>query len=126
MSRHSQEARRAQIRRSISSLARGRQRRYSTKQRRMIGAYARERIAGGSSRAQISKEIGVSDPTLVRLLEQDNAASGRLRPVRIVEEPGPIAEAGSAMTTPVVRGPAGIVIEGLDIASIAALVRALS
>ena len=122
MSQRSLKSRGAAIRRSVSALVPGPQRRYPPVLLRRIEDYARERRAQGASRAQICREVGISSPTLVRLL---TAESGTLRRVRVA------ADTASEVVPPAlgsltVRGPGGIVVEGLDIASVAALVRELA
>jgi hypothetical protein len=114
-------ARRKRIRRSIAKLAGGGQRRYPQRLRGMIADYCRTRVDGGVPLTRVCSELGVGHPTLVRMLEE--AKAPRLRRVRIAAPKPNEPEAGLA---PVVRGPAGIVIEGLDVEGVAALVRALS
>ena len=67
------EERRRQIHRAVASLRSGSQRRYPAELRAQIAAYARERLGRGISRGQICEELGVSDPTLVRLAGEDPA-----------------------------------------------------
>jgi phytoene dehydrogenase-like protein len=120
------ESRRQRIRAAVDRLTQGPQRRYPGRLRRQIADYAQVRMAAGASRALVVGELGVSDPTLSRLLA-DEAPRPRLRPVRVVADPGPATPQGaaaSAMLT--VRAPGGVVIEGLDVGGIVALVRALA
>ena len=97
----------------------GTERRYPSALRAKIARYAAARLDQGASRAQVSAELGVSSPTLKRMVA---APSPRLRLVRVTE--------GSKTPVPavrlVVRGPAGVTIEGLDVAGVAALLLALT
>ncbi len=121
MPRSFPSSRAQRIRADVASLTAGPQRRYPAALRRRIAAYARARLAQGASRGQVGVELGVSDPTLVRLLGEQRPTP-RLRPVRVVSTREP-AMGGSSV---LVRAPGGVVIEGLDPAGIAALLRALS
>jgi len=111
---------RDQLRAAIAALVPGgTERRYPGALRAKIARYATARLGQGASRAQVSAELGVSSPTLKRMVV---APSPRLRLVRVTE----------AGVTPlpairlVVRGPAGVTIEGLDVAGVAALLLALT
>jgi hypothetical protein len=111
--------RRTQLQQAISELTPGPQRRYPARLQTRIAEYGRERIAAGVAAAKVCAEIGVSQPTLVRILEQAPAPMHRVRVAEVKEET-PTAR------TLTVRGPRGLVIEGLDIDDVAALVKALS
>lgn len=80
--------------------------------------YARVRAADGSSAAEISRELSLPGPTLARW---GKAATGRFVPVMVEPAAAPVARA-----TVVVHGPCGLRVEGLDLASLAALLRELS
>lgn len=121
MSQRSLKSRGAAIRRSVSALVSGPQRRYPPALLGRIEAYARARRAQGASNAQICREVGISAPTLVRLL---TAEAGTLRRVRVAGDTA--AEGMPASVSLTVRGPGGIVVEGLDVAGVAALVRELA
>ena len=119
---HANRSSRSQrIRAEVERLTAGRQRRYPPTLRRQIAQYARVRLAQGARRYELVGELGVSDPTLVRMLEEDRPEP-RLRPVRVVPE----REAPASRAPIVVRAPGDIVIEGLDAAGVATLLRALS
>ena len=119
------------IRQVASKLRRGPQRRYPTKLRREIASYARVRLAQGVARATVCEELGVSSPTVVRILSEAEtrrsgaatreavAGSPAIRPVRVV------AEAIDSRRL-VVRGPGGVVVEGLDLAGVVSVLRGLS
>lgn len=121
MPRNQLIARRERIRKSIAKLADGAQRRYPLRLRATIADYCRDRVQSGIPLTRVCSELGVGHPTLVRMLEE--AKAPRLRRVRLA---GPRPTEPEAGPVPVVRGPAGVVIEGLGIDGIAALVRALS
>ncbi len=121
MPRNQLIARRERIRKSIAKLATGGQRRYPPRLRARIADYCRDRVQAGIPLTRACSELGVSHPTLVRMLEE--AKVPRLRRVRLVARKPTEPDAA---TSPVVRGPGGIVIEGLDVEGVAALVRALS
>jgi hypothetical protein len=121
MAQHSLALVGQRIRAEVDGLTAGPQRRYPARLRRRIVAYAEQRVREGVARARVGAELGVSDPTLTRLLGV--AARGhRLRPVRVLAD----APASSTREKVVVRGPGGIVVEGLDVAGVAALLQALS
>lgn len=121
MSQRSLKSRGAAIRRSVSALISGPRRRYPPALLGRIEAYARTRCAQGVSKAQICREVGISSPTLVRLL---SAEAGTLRRVRVAGDT--VAEREPASASLTVRGPGGIVVEGLDVAGVAALMRELA
>jgi len=107
-----------QIEAALRPLPMGPSRRIPTELRRRIARYARRRLAGGLSREAIAKELGVSSPTLVRVLQEE-------APPAFV----PVRTSGASRTTTAsltVRGPAGLTIEGLDIEGLVTLLRGLS
>ena len=120
MPRNQITARQDQIRRAVAKLARGGKRRYPARLRRRIADYARNQIETDVSLTQVSSDLGVGHPTLIRLLEE---APPRMRRVRVAAPSRVTADSSAAL---VVRGPGGIVIEGLDVDGAAALLRALA
>ena len=119
MPRNLMATRRDRIQQAVSALAAGGLRRYPAKLRSRIADYSRERIKAGTAVSRVCSELGVSHPTLVRILDEKPAPMRRVRVVRskvTQEEPREL----------VVRGPGGLVIEGLDVEGAAALLRALS
>lgn len=120
MRRNHLTARRKRIQQSISALNSGAQRRYPAEVRSMIADYSRERIKAGAALTRVGSEIGVSHPTLLRILEESQAPMRRVRVAR------PKAARAQSTGTLVVRGPGGLTIEGLDVEGVAALVTALS
>lgn len=119
MPRNLTAVRRERIQQAVSALTTGAQRRYPRKLRSRIADYSRERINAGIALSRVSSELGVSQPTLVRILEEKPAPLRRVRVARgkVTKEPTQAL---------VVRGPGGIEIEGLDVEGAAALIRALS
>lgn len=109
------------IRQAVAKLTDGRGRRYPRELRSQIAELARARLKSGSSRLAVCQELGVSDPTLVRILAKEPPT---MRRVRLAEPTSTLVNVGA--TKLVVRGPCGVVVEGLDTAGIAALMRALS
>lgn len=101
---------RGQIRRGV---------RYSRELRRAAVEYAGRREAQGARRAAIALELGVSPLTLMRWL-RDEGRPG-FRKVTLRE-----ARVESSARTAVLTTPAGFRVEGLDVADLAALLRALS
>lgn len=119
---HANKSTRGQrLRAEVARLTAGSRRRYPAVLRRQIAHYAQSRLAEGVLRSELVDELGVSDPTLARLLEEARPEP-RLRPVCVVPE----AQARPSRSPIVVRAPGGIMIEGLDAAGVAALLRALS
>ena len=118
MPRNPVTLRRERIQQSVSALRGGAQRRYPARLRSRIAEYSRERIKAGVALSRVCSEIGVSQPTLVRILDEKPISLRRVRvsDSRIVAPKEPL----------IVKGPGGIAIEGLDIEGAAALVRALS
>lgn len=96
----------------------GPRRRFPPALRDEMASYVRERLAHGASQAQVAAELGVSAPTVARLGAR--TATRALVPVRVVEPQEP------PRATVTVRGPYGFVIEGLDVAGVAALLKAVS
>jgi len=111
--------RREQIQQAISTLTIGNRRRYPARLRAKIADYSHGRIAEGASITRVCSELGVSHPTMVRILQEKPA---QLRRVRVVNS----NEAKQQRGEVTVKGPGGLVIEGLDINGVAVLVRALS
>jgi transposase-like protein len=112
--------RRERIQQAVSALTAGAQRRYPTELRSRIADYSRERIKAGVALSRVCSELGVSHPTLVRILDETPA------PMRRVRLAGPKARKAEPRAALVVKGPGGLVIEGLDVEGVATLVRALS
>ena len=122
MPRNPVAAHRERLQQAVSALTSGGQRRYPEKLRARIAAYSRDRLKAGVGLTRVSSELGVSHPTLVRILDEKPAALRRVR----VARPKAAKDEPAAADALVVRGPAGLVVEGLDVEGIAALVRALS
>ena len=106
----------ASARRAIASLARAKKvRRYPAPLRvRLVGLV---RAHPERSMTWLARALDMAPQTLERIV---SAAPAPLVPVRVVARPAP------ASSTLVVRGPRGIVVEGLDVTGVAELIRALS
>lgn len=113
-------ARRNRIQQAVSALRAGAQRRYPVVLRSRIADYSREQIEAGVTLTRVCSELGVSHPTLVRILDE------RPAPIRRVRVARPRKTKPESRTTLVVRGPGGLTIEGLDVEGVAALFQALS
>jgi transposase-like protein len=96
--------------------------RYPTAFRAEVAALARGRIAEGVSVARIARDLGLRPKTLALWLRR--TAVPRLRRVRVEGDPWPAPVASE--TRPIVVTPGGLRIEGLDLASVARLVRSLA
>jgi transposase len=96
---------------------RGPGRRYPAELRRRGAAYLRARQAAGARLSVVLRELGVRRETLARWSKPAAEARPRFVPVAVVEAPG-----GRV----VVHGPAGVRVEGLDVAGVAELLRRLA
>jgi hypothetical protein len=104
-------------------------RRYPKRLQRRVVEYYRLRSSQGLSDAEIAAEVGIPWKTIQRWCEQSPAStpetdSSAFEPVQIVETVA--SPLPASRSTLVVRGPAGLCIEGLDLDSLAELVRRLS
>jgi hypothetical protein len=113
-------SRKQRIRAAVQQLGeRGQGKRFPERLRQRAAAYARDRVADGVTVAAIAEEIGVSGTSLGRwLLKYDAEPAPAFEEVELVD-PEPLE------TSLLVHGPAGIVIEGLDVSSLAELLRRL-
>jgi hypothetical protein len=104
-------------------------RRYPKRVQKRVVEYYRLRSSQGLSDGEIAAEVGIPSKTIQRWHEQTPEATSQTQspafePVQIAE---PVASAMHAYRgTLVVRGPAGLCIEGLDLDTLAELVRRLS
>ncbi len=117
---------RTTIRRSIFKLKAGPQRRYPVTVRREIARYARGRLSQGASRSAVCRELGVGSPTVEHILdetkvppERDTTDSATLRPIRV------ISSGGGGTQRLLLRGPGGVVVEGLDLDGVVNILRGL-
>lgn len=112
----------AEIRADLTKLAgrRGRGKAYPAELRRKALSYIGSRLEEGGSVYAVAREIGISQTSLARWIESEpQRASAAFRPVTVVADDGP------APGAIVVHGPAGIRVEGLDMAGVAELLRRL-
>jgi len=112
------------IRSKLDALGpRGPTRRYGEAIRRELARYARARRDAGVPLREIADELDVSTNALHRALAEDadtiDVESPALREIQVVED-DPVTSG------PVVVGPRGVRVEGLDVRAIAALFRALA
>jgi hypothetical protein len=101
--------------------------RYPTEKRTWAAEYARRRMAAGVSLRNVLSELTVSEPALRRWLGTKSAPEKllrRLRPVTVKETETSWQARPSPRALTVIT-PRGFRIEGLDAASVVALVREL-
>ena len=104
------------IRRAIAALSPSKtQRRYPEALSRRIAALARSHP--GRDPSSLARRLDMAPQTLARIVA---SAPPVVVPVRVV------GERAAACEGVVVRGPRGVVVEGLDVAGVAELLRALS
>lgn len=126
-----------QLRAEIAALGSAKHlRRYPRELRGRIAKHARRRRAGGESQAAIAKSLDMSDPTLARFVADDRnpgrdrrpRVRSRAQPVRALVPVKVRPEVGARVAGQpkdervVVRGPSGLVIEGLTISALAELI----
>jgi len=118
----------SQLRAALARVGgRGRGRRYPKRLQLMVVDHYRLRSSQGLSDGAIAVEVGIPWKTIQRWHEQLPAASitrsplPAFEPVQIVDSTAPALK-----RTFVVRGPAGLCIEGLDLDALTELVRRLS
>jgi hypothetical protein len=109
------------------------QRRYDEGLRRRIAIHARARRLAGESMARIARSIGTSEPTLMKILR---GSTGATRPARVPPRSRrsmlvPVTVKRERPLTPrfapfdgkfAVRGPGGLLIEGLSVDEVAILI----
>lgn len=113
----------ASIRRTIRSLSQHKpSRRYPAELRARIAAHARDELGKGTSLRSLGDALDMAPQTLERFIAEHDDGAASFIPVRVSEPkvPGPRA------STVVVRGPRGVVVEGLNVEGVASLIRALS
>jgi hypothetical protein len=111
---------REELRVELSKLGpRGRGRAYPKGLLEKLLSYTVARRRQGASIVEVASEVGINFRTLARWLGARKAA--RFKRVDVVAAPVPTAAAVAASI--VVHGPRGLRIEGLDLASVAELVR---
>lgn len=100
---------------------RGPRARFSGAFKARVVEYFRERAGQGASQAAVAAELGLSDRTMGRWCRKAGrtAKTSAFRAVTLEAQP---ARAGGLL----VHGPGGLRVEGLDVAGLAELLRALS
>ena len=117
----------AAIRKAIAALPgrRGRGSPYPDELRQRVVTYYRARRKQGAAMSTIASEVGIIWQTIDRWVSSEVPVglmkSAGFERLEIVDTPAPIANGRF-----VVRGPGGVCIEGLDIDSLAELIRRLS
>ena len=97
--------------------------RYPMDLRRQVLAYARERQAAGESLRSVVHRLGVRSQILYYWREVER--TGRFRRVRMADAADRRSSPADT-SKPVLVTPCGLRVEGLDVAGLAALLRALS
>jgi transposase-like protein len=118
------EKRAEEFRESVKKLgARGRTTPYPAELRNEAVDYARERRGQGATWSLIAQELGLGIDSLTRWVElaggRDDAQPFRRVALKVGEPP-------AAAGTLVLHGPGGVRVEGLDVATVAELLRRLS
>ncbi len=93
---------------------------FSREARRLAIAYAKKRQSAGASTKQISDELGLIGWTMQRWLQNEQ------REQLAVGVGFTRLEVKAVVRSPVVHGPYGVWVEGLEVEGIAALMRSLS
>jgi transposase-like protein len=101
----------------------GRGRRYPEALRRRAGRLADVEQREARSIEVLARRLGVSAPALTRWMGDLQDQAGGVSPLRSVEI---VPDAVGTPSSIVVRGPQGIVIEGLELEQVAQLVRSLA
>jgi len=104
-------------------------RRFTAPLRAKVTRWARQRLAGGGAMTQICAELDVSEPTLRRFLETKRRSRPSPAPTRGFTQLKVVGRAANvpAATSPLLlRGPLGLVVEGLSVEDLSRLLRELS
>jgi hypothetical protein len=112
-----------QVRSTIRRCARGKHPnavRYPARVREAVVALARTRLGQGQSLARVARGVGLSFPTLTTWLA--GPAEPALRPVTLAPAPQPVATPPGPV---VLVTPEGFRVEGLDGATLVAVLRSL-
>jgi hypothetical protein len=106
----------AALRKAIAALgAEKHRRRYDDRLAKEILAHARGRQVAGAAQSVIAKELGISQPTLSKILRRES----KLIPVKVVADSKKRSSRSSREF--LVRGPGGVVVEGLSLEEVAVL-----
>jgi hypothetical protein len=114
------EARATSLRLALSSHERGRGNRYPSPLRARVVAFAQARRGEGATWVQIAAELGLELETVRRwcLKSNDAVAAPAILPVEIVADSG--AAAGLSIVSP-----SGVRVEGVTLAEVIAVLRAV-
>ena len=104
---------------------RGRTTPYPKKLRGEAVEYARERREQGATWKLVARELGIGIDSLMNWARAAGSSAGKpeFRQVALTQAEVAVSATGSAL---VVHGPGGVRVEGLDVASLAELLRRLS
>jgi hypothetical protein len=106
----------AALQKAIASLGEDKhERRYDERLTKEIVAHARSRQVSGVAQKIIAEELGVSQATLSRMMRRES----KLIPVKVVADSK--ARSSSSSKAFLVRGPGGVVVEGLSLEEVAVL-----
>jgi hypothetical protein len=106
----------AALRKAIAGLeGTKKQRRYDERLAKEIVAHARVRQAAGAAVRIIAEELGISQPTLSKMLRRE----AKLIPVKVVADSK--ARSSRLAREFLVQGPGGVVVEGLSLEEVAVL-----
>jgi len=101
-------------------------RRYPEPLRARVVAYARRRMARGTSAEKVCRELDVGSPTLKKFLKASPAPAGFVELRLTADHATTPPMAGDRRSAIAVRGGCGVVVEGLGIDDVARLLRVLS
>lgn len=93
--------------------------RYPVELKRAAAAHLEREVRQGRSRASISTELGIHINTLDSWCARGRPTVAKFQPVQVLAAPS------VTKRTLTVRGPRGLVVEGVSVAEVAALWRAL-
>ena len=114
-----------ELKQAIAALSAVKQsRRYPAQLRAEVLRHTRAKLSAGVSLSAVCDELDIGEPTLTRFLHAEKPApkvAQSFARVRVVER-----KPATSTTALTVKGPCGLVIEGLTTAELAELVRSLS
>lgn len=124
------EAKMLELRQEIAALSVHKNaRRFTAPLRAKVTRWARRRLAAGVAMTQICAELDVSEPTLRRFLEAKRTSRRSPAPTRGFTQLRVVGRAAHAPATTsplLLRGPLGVVVEGLSVEDLSRLLRELS
>lgn len=94
---------------------------FSSEARAQALGYAQKRLSAGASAREVAEELGLIGWTLQRWLQSEHRGD-----IKAVDGFVRLEVKSPSQQAPVVHGPCGVWVEGLEIEAIAALMRSLS